>query len=45
MDRRLQRIGRFAPADGLRLMRLICTSLNAAHAKGIVHRDQSFASQ
>ncbi|NVB77055.1 MAG: protein kinase [Kofleriaceae bacterium] len=39
MDRRLQRIGRFSPADGLRLMRLICTSLHAAHAKGIVHRD------
>ncbi|HET7502598.1 MAG TPA: serine/threonine-protein kinase [Kofleriaceae bacterium] len=39
MDRRLERIGRFALADGLRLARLICTSLAAAHAAGIVHRD------
>ncbi len=39
MDRRLARIGRFQPHEALRLMRLICTSLAAAHAKGIVHRD------
>jgi len=39
MDRRLQRIGRFGLAECLRLMRMICTSLGAAHAKGIVHRD------
>jgi serine/threonine protein kinase len=39
MDRRLARIGRFHPVDALRLLRLICTSLAAAHAKGIVHRD------
>jgi len=39
MDRRLQRIGRFPPADCFRLVKQICTSLHAAHAKGIVHRD------
>jgi serine/threonine-protein kinase len=39
MDRRLQRIGRFEPGDCVRFMRLICTSLAAAHASGIVHRD------
>jgi serine/threonine-protein kinase len=39
MDKRLARIGRFGLSEGLRLMRLICTSLGAAHAKGIVHRD------
>jgi serine/threonine-protein kinase len=39
MDKRLARIGRFGLIDGLRLMRLICTSLGAAHAKGIIHRD------
>jgi serine/threonine-protein kinase len=39
MDKRLERIGRFQPHEALRLMRLICTSLGAAHAKGIVHRD------
>ena len=39
MDKRLERIGRFGLSECLRLMRLICTSLAAAHAKGIVHRD------
>jgi len=39
MDRRLQRSGRLGLGDCLRFMRLICTSLGAAHAKGIVHRD------
>jgi serine/threonine protein kinase len=39
MDKRLERIGRFGLTECLRLMRLICTSLGAAHAKGIVHRD------
>jgi len=39
MDRRLQRVGRLGLGDSLRFMRLICSSLGAAHAKGIVHRD------
>ena len=39
MDRRLDRIGRFAPFDCVRLMKQICISLHAAHAKGIIHRD------
>ena len=39
MDRRLKRIGRFEVLEALRLMRLVCTSLEAAHGKGIIHRD------
>jgi serine/threonine-protein kinase len=39
IDKRLARIGRFAALDCLRIVRLICTSLDAAHGKGIVHRD------
>jgi serine/threonine-protein kinase len=39
MDKRLARIGRFAPLDAVRLMRLIADAVSAAHAKGIVHRD------
>ena len=39
MDARLKRIGRFQPADAVRLMAQIATSLGAAHAKGVVHRD------
>ncbi len=39
MDKRLKRIGKFGLIECMRLMRLICTSLGAAHAKGIVHRD------
>lgn len=39
MDKRLERIGRFNLIDCLRLIRLICSSLGVAHAKGIVHRD------
>jgi serine/threonine-protein kinase len=39
MNRRLERLGRFPLIDALRLMRQICVSLSAAHAKGIVHRD------
>ena len=39
MDKRLDRIGRFSPPDAVRLLRLICTSLHAAHLKGIIHRD------
>ncbi|CAN5904767.1 hypothetical protein BH11MYX2_BH11MYX2_04050 [soil metagenome] len=39
MDHRLVRIKRFSPIDCMRLMRQICTSLHAAHVKGVVHRD------
>jgi hypothetical protein len=39
MDRRLNRIGAVGVLETLRFMRLICSSLAAAHAKGIVHRD------
>ena len=39
MDQRLARIGTFSVADALRLARLACASLGAAHAKGIIHRD------
>src|SRR4051812_44334761 len=39
MDRRLQRIGSFAPLACLRTIRQICASLVVAHDKGIVHRD------
>jgi serine/threonine protein kinase len=39
IDKRLKRVGRFGPIECLRLMRLICTSLRAAHAKGVIHRD------
>jgi eukaryotic-like serine/threonine-protein kinase len=39
MTTRLRRIGRFGVTDCVRLMRMTCNSLAAAHAKGIVHRD------
>jgi serine/threonine-protein kinase len=39
LDRRLHRVGRLPPVEAVRLMRLICTSLHAAHRKGIIHRD------
>ena len=39
LDRRLQRIGRLAVGDALRLMRQVASSLGAAHQRGIVHRD------
>ncbi|MEO8846562.1 MAG: serine/threonine-protein kinase [Kofleriaceae bacterium] len=39
MSTRLKRIGRFALVDCLRLTRQICTSLQAAHTKGVIHRD------
>jgi hypothetical protein len=39
LDRRLARVGRLSIGDTLRLMRQICASLRAAHAKGIIHRD------
>jgi serine/threonine-protein kinase len=39
MDGRLRRTGAVSVIETLRLLRLICGSLGAAHAKGIVHRD------
>jgi serine/threonine-protein kinase len=39
LDRRLKRVGRLGLIECLRLVRLIATSLGAAHAKGIIHRD------
>jgi serine/threonine-protein kinase len=39
LDRRIARIGRFDVLACLRLVRLICASLAAVHARGIVHRD------
>jgi serine/threonine protein kinase len=39
MDRRLRRIERFTPAECIRLMVQICTSLDVVHKSGIVHRD------
>ena len=39
MARRQRRIRRFDVRDAVRLIRMACTSLAAAHAKGVVHRD------
>src|ERR1051325_1487707 len=39
MAGRLRRAGGVGVLEPLRLLRLICGSLGAAHAKGIVHRD------
>ena len=39
VDARLRRLGRLAPADALRILRQVASSLAAAHARGIVHRD------
>jgi len=39
MDKRLARVGMLPPADAVRMMKQICASLGAAHAKGIIHRD------
>ena len=39
LDARVRRLGRLAPADALRILRQVATSLHAAHARGIVHRD------
>jgi len=39
LDRRLRRLGRMAPADGLRILRQVSSTLGVAHARGIVHRD------
>jgi serine/threonine-protein kinase len=39
MDHRLARVGRFGVNECVRVMRQICASLAAAHAKGVIHRD------
>src|SRR6185503_19571992 len=39
LDRRLKREGALTLADGLRLLRQVASTLGAAHARGIVHRD------
>jgi serine/threonine-protein kinase len=39
MDRRLRKAGRLGVVEVLRLGRMICMSLGAAHAAGVVHRD------
>lgn len=39
LDARLRRRGPFSVADSLRLIRQVATSLAAAHARGVVHRD------
>jgi serine/threonine-protein kinase len=39
MGERLKRVGRIGVLETVRFMRLICSSLAAAHGKGIVHRD------
>jgi hypothetical protein len=35
----LRRVGRFAPADAVRLLSAICAAIEAAHREGILHRD------
>ncbi len=39
LDARLKRLGRLAVPDALRILRMVASSLNAAHARGIIHRD------
>src|ERR1041385_790712 len=39
LDQRIARIDRLGVFESLRLIRMICTSLGAVHARGIVHRD------
>ncbi|MGA8027102.1 MAG: protein kinase [Bryobacteraceae bacterium] len=39
LSSRLQRLGRFAPSDGLEVMKQVCAGLEAAHAEDVVHRD------
>jgi serine/threonine-protein kinase len=35
----IRRVGRFAPADAVRLLSAICSAIDAAHREGILHRD------
>jgi tRNA A-37 threonylcarbamoyl transferase component Bud32 len=39
LDKRLARQGALPITDALRIMRMVASSLGAAHARGIVHRD------
>ena len=39
LDARLERLGKLAVIDALRIMRQVASSLGAAHARGIIHRD------
>ncbi len=39
LGKRLQRLGRMAPHDVLRIVGQVCRALTRAHAVGIVHRD------
>jgi tetratricopeptide (TPR) repeat protein len=39
LDRRLDREGRMAPVEALRIARQVALGLGAAHARGVVHRD------
>ena len=39
LDKRLARQGALPVTDALRIMRMVASSLGAAHARGIVHRD------
>ncbi|HVV87958.1 MAG TPA: serine/threonine-protein kinase, partial [Kofleriaceae bacterium] len=39
LDGRVKRLGRLAPADALRILRQVASSLASAHARGIIHRD------
>jgi serine/threonine-protein kinase len=39
LDKRLERVGALPVPDALRIMRQVSSTLGAAHARGIVHRD------